>query len=151
MNPRTGLLNLVIIGTTIVFESFAVHCGHAQDATDLLRHVVRVNPVELPGRSNDERPAEFRLDSSLNSPGRRIDLSSISVHPWNPDTKTASSEGLGIRWYDESIPYQFPVCEQNLHSTDGIHLRVESRPRWGDFFHVVGEGEAGRLVWNHRQ
>ena len=67
--------------------------------------------------------------------GMRIDLSSLHVHPVD-----RAAEMLPLRWYDDAIPYEFPECEQNVHSTDGIHLKYESRPRWGEFYHLAGEG-----------
>src|SRR5581483_7897761 len=47
--------------------------------------------------------------------------------------------------------YEFPECEQNIHATDGLKLRFVSRPRWGDYYNVLGDGRAGRLVWTHTQ
>ena len=46
---------------------------------------------------------------------------------------------------------EFPECEQNVNDTDGVHLRYERRPRWGDFYNLSGKGRGGRLVWLHSQ
>src|SRR5262249_57645965 len=83
--------------------------------------------------------------------GRRIDLTSLAVVRWAGAAGKALSEPLPLRWYDDAIPYDFPECEQNAHATDGVNLRFVARPRWGDFYNLLGEGTGGRLVWTHTQ
>jgi hypothetical protein len=56
-----------------------------------------------------------------------------------------------VRWYDDAIPYDFPEVEQNVHATDGLNLRREIHPRWGDFYNLAGAGRGGRLAWLHTQ
>jgi hypothetical protein len=85
------------------------------------------------------------------TPGRRLDLSSLAVFPVDPASGLAKSHSLPLRWYDDSVPYEFPECEQNVNDTDGVHLRYETRLRWGDFYNLSGRGRGGRLVWLHSQ
>ena len=112
---------------------------------------MRVAPASLHGRSHDERPAELKLTPVDLPPGRRIDLSSLAVVPVDRAAGLARPHSLPLRWYDDSVPYEFPECEQNINDTDGVHLRYERRPRWGDFYNLSGKGRGGRLVWLHSQ
>ncbi len=118
---------------------------------DTRRVVVEVPAEVLAGRERDERPAEFRLKADSFAQGRRIDLASLQVVRCDPQTGKAVSDPLPLRWYDDAIPADFPACEQNAHATDGVNLTFVSRPNWGEFFNLLGEGAAGRLVWLHRQ
>jgi hypothetical protein len=102
-------------------------------------------------RLRDERPAEFRLRASSFGKNRRVDLASLRVVSWDPVHKKSVSKPLALRWYDDSIQYDFPECEQNVSNTNGRKLQFVSRPRWGDFYNLLGAGKGGRLVWPHTQ
>jgi hypothetical protein len=126
--------------------------GRSQPEEAALRRVVvRVEPVPLGERPADERPAMIRLVAADFAPGRRIDPASIQVVRHDPQSSRDLSPPLPIRWYDEAIPYDFPECEDNVHAGDGISLRFTARPRWGDFYNILGDGLGGRLAWTHRQ
>lgn len=112
---------------------------------------VRISPVDLGRRTRDEMPAEFRLVAADFARDRRFDLASLQVVRCDPDGDKDLSAPLPLRWYDDAVPYDFPECEQNVHATDGLHLTFVTRPRWGDFYNVLGDGAAGRLVWTHTQ
>jgi hypothetical protein len=113
--------------------------------------IVRIAASEIGHRTQDERPAEFRLAAPDIPPGRRVDPASFQVVRWDAKAGRALGRPWPVRWYDDSIPYDFPECEQNVHATDGLNLRFETRPRWGDFYNVLGDGKSGRIVWTHRQ
>lgn len=68
---------------------------------------------------------------------------------WDADQPVGKP--LPIRWYDDAIPYDFPDCEQNISATDGHQLTFTQRPRWGDYYNLLGSGAGGRLVWTHTQ
>jgi hypothetical protein len=116
-----------------------------------VRIKVRVAPLDLGPRVRDEMPAEFRLVASDFAPNRHIDPASLRVVRVDADGGKDASEPLPLRWYDDAIPYDFAECEQNVHATDGLHLTSVSHPRWGDFYNLLGDGTAGRLVWTHTQ
>ncbi len=117
-----------------------------------VRHVVaRVAPVDLASRSKDEQPAEVKLQAADFGGDGRLDLPSLRVTRYDPATEKETSAPLPWRWYDDAIPYDFPECEQNAHATDGVNLHFVSRPRWGDFYNLLGDGAGGRLVWTHTQ
>jgi hypothetical protein len=118
---------------------------------DARRVVFRVDPQPIPGRTRDERPALARLLASEFAPRRRIDPASVRVVRHDPATGLSVSGPLPSRWYDDAIPWDFPECEQNVHATDGASLAFVNRPRWGDFYNVLGDGSGGRLVWAHTQ
>jgi hypothetical protein len=129
----------------------ALWAGASPPALNCYRVVVRVAAADIGARPRDERPAEFRLSPADFAAGRRIDLASLQVVQWDPKAGKTLSSPLPLRWYDDSIPYEFAECEQNAHATDGVHLVFVTRPRWGDFYNVLGDGAGGRLVWTHMQ
>jgi hypothetical protein len=118
---------------------------------DMRRVTFRVEPGALRGRARDERPALARLLASGYDPRRRIDPASIQVVRYDPTADRELTGPLPFRWYDDSIPWDFPECEQNVHATDGVSLAFVNHPRWGDFYNVLGDGFGGRLVWTHTQ
>ncbi|MBI1917222.1 MAG: VCBS repeat-containing protein [Planctomycetes bacterium] len=120
-------------------------------AEDTVRVLVRVSAVDIGRRQRDEAPAEFRLCAVDFDANRRLDPASLRVVRCEAGTGKALSEPLPFRWYDDAIPYDFLECEQNVHATDGLRLQFVSRPRWGDFYNLLGEGKGGRLVWLHTQ
>jgi hypothetical protein len=129
----------------------AIWLGRGAPTPDRCRVVVRVPAAKIGPRPRDERPAEFRLAAGDFAAGRRFDLASLQVVRWDPKAANAVSGPLPLRWYDDAIPYGFPECEQNINATDGVRLNFVTRQRWGDFYNVLGDGAAGRLVWIHTQ
>jgi hypothetical protein len=147
----------IVAGFTIVPWGQAPQFGAAQVGANQKsqegrqRLLVEVPADDIRGRDRDERPAEMRIFAEDFAPDRRIDLASLEVVRCDRETGKELSGPLPLRWYDDAIPYDFPECEQNVHATDGTHLKFVSRPRWGDFYNLLGEGRAGRLVWLHTQ
>lgn len=117
---------------------------------DVQQVVVCVAAADIGRRSRDEWPAEFRLSAADFANGRRIDLGSLSVTRCDPEGRPLS-DPLPLRWYDDAVPFDFPEKEQNAHATDGINTTSVIRPRWGDFYNLLGDGISGRLVWLHTQ
>jgi hypothetical protein len=131
---------------------FAQTSGNELRSIVVQRIITKIAPEKLPPkRLHDERPAEFRIDKDMVDAKRRIDLASLRVVRIDSASGKEISESLPLRWYDDSIPVDFPECEQNVHATDGTHLTFISRPHWGEFYNLLGEGASGRLVWLHRQ
>jgi FG-GAP-like repeat len=130
--------------------------GEAGEANPVVRSDrqqvrVRVDRAPVAGRPFDERPAEYRLIASDFAAYRRIDPATLRVVRYDPHDGRELSEPLPFRWYDDSVPYDFPECEQNIHATDGLALRYIARPRRGELYNLRSEGAGGRLVWLHRQ
>lgn len=115
------------------------------------RIVVRVPPREIGGRAKDVSPAEYRLTGNDLQENRRLDPSTLQVFAWDTDLNQPVGKPLPIRWYDDAIPYDFPDCDQNLFATDGVHQKFTIRPRWGDYYNLLGDGAGGRLAWEHTQ
>jgi hypothetical protein len=115
------------------------------------RVLVKVAAVDIGRRARDEQPAEFRLVAADFARARRLDLASLEVVHWDQAAARPLSDPLPLRWYDDAIPNDFPECEENVSNTDGLHLPFISRRRWGDYYNLLGEGTAGRLVWRHTQ
>ncbi|MBM4068945.1 MAG: VCBS repeat-containing protein [Planctomycetes bacterium] len=122
-----------------------------EKAEENIRTIVRVAPRDIGRRPGDEMPAEFRLTAADLPGNRRLDPASLQVVRWDAGASRPLSKPLPLRWYDDAIPYDFPECEQNVHATDGLKLSFVKRPRWGDYYNLLGDGAGGRLVWTHKQ
>jgi len=127
------------------------------------RVVVEIPPQE-DGREGDERPVEVGVDfvQLLKEAGRgRLpDLSTVQVvrhdvgtgEPLKPE-KFAFAQGeydIPWRWYDAAIPYDFPEVERAVSYTKE-KLIFTNRPRFGYFYHAIGDGKSGRIVFPHRR
>src|SRR5262249_36320035 len=130
---------------------FLLTSATEEKLSDEVRLIVRVPPRDIGRRAKDEMPAELRLKASDFAAARPIAPASLRVVRWDVDAGRALSALLPLRWYDDAIPYNFPECEQNVHATDGLKLQFIPRPRWGDFYNLLGRGDGGRLVWPHLQ
>ena len=90
----------------------------------------------------------------------RIDVSSIQVARYVPATGSALKYGkwayaqteweVPFRWYDASIPEDFPEFDGNIDRTNG-ELRYTNFRGWGYFYETLGEWEGGHLAWTHTQ
>jgi hypothetical protein len=149
----TAIHNALVAVALLSVSSFAKDQPNAARPEGRQRLLVEIPPTDLrgPGRERDERPAEMRIDAADFGRNQSIDLPSLTVVRFDRETGKELSGPLPLRWYDDAIPYDFPECEQNVHATDGVHLTFVSRQRWGEFFNLVGDGRAGRLVWLHTQ
>lgn len=115
-------------------------------------------------RPGDEQPAEVTIDfvKLLNEVGidRLPDMTSVQVIRHDANTgkpikqnKFAYAMGefdLPWRWYDASIAYEFPEVERAVSYTDG-KLEFKTRPRFGYYYHCIGDWKAGKLVFPHRR
>jgi hypothetical protein len=129
------------------------------------RLLVRVDPKPGGGRATDEAPAGMRIDFAQALHARHdyrdaVDFRSVTVVRYDPATGQPLDDGRWaygqspadrpFRWYDAAIPEAFPEVEVNLSATEG-RLQWVEHPRWGHFYDVVGDGQAGRLAWVHTQ
>lgn len=156
-------VNSVVLIAATLFVALWI-CAHpprsaAQNAVSqdlapagrLVEIIVEVPPGDLGGRSSDLAPAELVIGSSELQEGETIDLATLEVVPWNVAAHEAKGQPLPLRWYDDAIGIDFLEAEQNAHSTNGVDLTYTPRPRWGDFYNVLGDARSGRLVWVHTQ
>src|SRR5438552_2218197 len=107
MNLRTTGFAVTVLCTAVPFWP-----GAGRQTSDRCRVVVSVAAVDIGSRPHDERPADFRMAARDFTADRRIDLASLQVVRWDPETSAAVSGPLPLRWYDDAIPYDFPECEQ---------------------------------------
>jgi hypothetical protein len=130
------------------------------------RILVEVTPFDIGSRASDEMPAELVVDlkaklAELKIEDQKVDLSSLQVMRYNPATGKAEPYEPGyeyghspadrpFRWYDASIPYDFPQILGAISRTNG-ELHREKKPRAGYFYNVLGDGDSGRLAWSHTQ
>lgn len=143
MNPTTIMVVIAAFGLACILPS--------EEEEKSLCVIVRIAPRDIGKRSKDEMPAEYRLAAPDIPANRNLDPASLQVVRWDADAEKPVGKPLPLRWYDDAIAYDFPDCEQNLHATDGVKLTYTRRPRWGDYYNLLGDGDGGRLVWTHRQ
>ncbi|MFB3904608.1 MAG: FG-GAP repeat domain-containing protein [Acidobacteriota bacterium] len=128
------------------------------------RMLVEVAPVDLAGRGHDQLPTEIEIDflSELKKLGetRLPDLASLQVMkveplcgdplPFKDFAYGRSPHDRPFRWYDASVPYEFPEFMGSINHTAG-EIRMRNRTRGGHFYNVVGDWRQGRLAWVHDQ
>lgn len=151
MAPRISAL--AILNAALALASLVINSALGQEQKDVarVRVIVDVPAEKLTQRNFDERPAEFHVRAADFGAGRCIELETLEVVRVDRESEKAVTAPLAVRWYDDSIPYEFPECEQNAHATNGLDLIFVKRPRWGEFYNLLGHGKSGRLVWLHRQ
>src|SRR5205085_579316 len=142
---------LCFLAAVLAVTAARTNENRAPLSKDTVRVLVRVSAADIGRRQRDEAPAEYRLRAADFDGSRHLDPASLQVVRCEAGTGKALSGPLPFRWYDDAIPYDFPECEQNIHATDGLRLQFVSRPRWGGFYNLLGEGKGGRLVWLHTQ
>lgn len=141
-------LTTMVIPYLVIGLSWGLPAGDEDRSVQI---IVSVPSRDIGNRVKDEMPAEFHIAPSDVPANRRLDPASLAVVRWNADAGKPVGKPLPLRWYDDAVPYDFLDCEQNLHATDGLKLTYTKRPRWGDYYNLLGDGAGGRLVWTHTQ
>src|SRR5207245_8023108 len=87
-------------------------------------------------------------------------LSSLQIVQYDPDSGKPNPYGnyahargpfdRPFRWYDSSIPYQFPEFLGYASEHDGQFPR-QVRIRAGYFYDALGDWKEGHLAWVHTQ
>lgn len=128
-----------------------------------LRVVVGIDVADQEVRAGDEQPAEIPIDFAklLSEAGidRLPDMTSLQVIRHDASTGKPIKQGkfafavgefdIPWRWYDAAIAYDFPEVERAVSYTDG-KLEYKTRPRFGYFYHCIGDWRTGKLVFPHR-
>jgi hypothetical protein len=128
------------------------------------RLLVRVDSVDIHGRESDEMPTRVHISADevqarTGSKGK-IDVASLEVEQYDPSTGKAIPYGkwayahheweVPYRWYDDSIPEDFPEVVGNIVPETG-ELKFVPERNWGYFYETVGEWDGGNLAWTHTQ
>ena len=89
-----------------------------------LHWLVRVDPAEIGAQRRDEMPAEVILDCGKE---RALDPSSLRIFRADAtgklspaDAAAGREESLPMRWYDDSIPYDFPGMTASAKSASSM-------------------------------
>ncbi len=128
------------------------------------RVLVRVDPVDIHGRSTDEMPTRIHLSAAdvaaRTGAKGKIDVASLQVEQYDPATGKAIPYGkwayakadweLPYRWYDDTIPEDFPEVVGNINPETG-ELKFVPERNWGYFYETVGEWDGGNIAWTHIQ
>jgi hypothetical protein len=128
------------------------------------RITVKVDPLEIHGRAADEMPTRYHftaneIQKATGAQGR-IDVGSIEVERYSPADgepipygKWAYAQAnweLPYRWYDDSIPENYPEVVGNINPDTG-ELKYSPERNWGYLLETLGEWEGGNLAWTHVQ
>jgi hypothetical protein len=116
---------------------------------------------EPSARKGDEAPAvaEIDFDAILRqvAPGRTIDLNAVQVIRQAASGPVASHSRFAFgsaeydapwRWYDDSIPHEFPEVERAV-STTSDKLQYTSIAGFGHYYDCLGSWRSGRLAFSH--
>jgi len=130
------------------------------------RLIVEVPAQAIGPRRADELPARVTLDFPALLAGvhgeRLADLASLRVARLDPATgaeiaaekrypHARDAFELPFRWYDASIPFDFPETISAISATKGGALRRVPRLRMGHMYNTLGDGTHGELAWTHTQ
>lgn len=128
------------------------------------RILVRVDPLDIGARAADEMPTRIHishddLQAKVGTSGK-IDVTSIQVAQYDPTNGEPIKYGkwayahtdweLPNRWYDDSIPEDFPEVVGNINPDTG-ELKFVPQRNWGYFNETLGEWDGGYLSWIHTQ
>jgi FG-GAP-like repeat len=128
------------------------------------RLLVRVEPAPLGSRSSDEMPTRIAitpelLHSQLGISGK-INVASLEVERYDVNSGQPILYGkwayahagweLPYRWYDGSIPENFPEVVGDINPHTG-ELNYTPEKNWGYLYETLGEWESGNLAWTHVQ
>ncbi|HVU88546.1 MAG TPA: VCBS repeat-containing protein [Pirellulales bacterium] len=121
-------------------------------------------PAREASARTDERPADVRIEFATLLAGQGIEdqvVDPASIQVIRHEAATGAPERTGLfafargefeipsRWYDATIPYEFPECNINLATSQGRLPRTKET-RTGYFYECVGEGRDGHLAFVHR-
>lgn len=129
------------------------------------RVLVKVDPVDINGRTSDEMPASFPVSFEellvAHNISGQVDLSSLQVHKYDPTTGT--TEGFkafdtAISEYDRPCRFDDDVLPQDYPSRVGYASEYPNgRPgiyimkRKARLFNRAIDNKSGKVVWVHTQ
>jgi hypothetical protein len=160
---RIGLLFFLAL-CICSFSGFRTQKAPAWVGKGSHRILVRVDPMDLLGRNSDEMPTRIHITAddvlALTGSQRKIDAASFEVEQYDPNSGEPVPYGkwvyahaaweLPYRWYDDSIPEQFPEVVGNVNPQTG-ELAFTPQRNWGYFYETLGEWNGGNLAWTHIQ
>ncbi len=130
-----------------------------------IRLLVKADPLNIGKRTSDEMPASYSVNFvellAANKIAGEVDLSSLQVHKYNPQTGAAekfepfdsaiSPYDHPCRFDDNAVPEDYP---SNIgHSSDYKDGRppLSIAKRKGRLFDREMENTAGQIIWAHNQ
>ena len=129
------------------------------------RILVKVDPLALEDGKADERPARYAIDFAgllaANGISGEVDLSSLQVHKYNPETGSAepfkpfdtavSTYDRPCRFDDEAVPEDYPTRIGYASDFEDGRPPVTITKRKGRLFDREMDNAAGNIVWVHTQ
>jgi hypothetical protein len=128
------------------------------------RVLVRIDSRDLHGRASDEMPTQISITPELLKSragvSGRIDVASFEVERYDPKYAQPVKYGkwayahadweLPYRWYDSTIPQDYPVIEDYVDQNTGA-ITYTTEKNWGYLLGTLGEWQSGNLAWTHVQ
>ncbi len=130
-----------------------------------IRLLVKTDPVDIGKRASDEMPARYSVNFvellAANKISGEVDLSTLQVHKYNPQTGAAekfkpfgsalSEYDLPCRFDDNAVPEDYP--SRIGYSSDYKDGRppVSITKRKGRLFDREMDNSAGQIIWTHTQ
>ena len=127
---------------------------------------MRVDPLDTGERAVDEMPARIHISAqgvrarAGTAAAGKIDVASLEVEQYNPRSGEPVPYGkwayahagweVPYRWYDDSVPEDFPEVVGNINPETG-ELKFVPERNWGYFYETVGEWDGGNVAWTHTQ
>jgi hypothetical protein len=169
--PRKGqsAAMVVVLAVCAGTAALRLHSAHAAPQPDWVsnrtyRILVQVDPLDIGARKWDEMPARIHVfaDDVPEHAGTEglIDVASLQIEQYDPATGKAIPYGkwayatdnweVPYRWYDDSIPENFPEVVGNINPDTG-ELKFTPERNWGYFYETLGDWKSGNLAWTHTQ
>ena len=166
MSTGTRFIVVMVLSLPAVFPAGARPAAESPSWVGQGRYrlLVKLEPVDLGDRASDEMPARLDITAErlreLAGAAALIDAASIQVARYDPKTgkpipyeKWAYGQAdweVPFRWYDATIPEEFPEFAGNIDSTNGKLVYTKHRG-WGYLYETLGDWKSGHLAWVHTQ
>lgn len=168
-HKRFYLASFMLVALTFAVLTIKLHSAPNVRQPDWVsarryRILVRVDPLNIASRKSDEMPTRIHISAAdvnkqTGSSGL-IDVASLQVEQYDPATGKAIPYGkwayaktdweVPYRWYDDTIPEDFPEVVGNINPDTG-ELKFTPERNWGYFYETLGDWKGGNLAWTHTQ
>lgn len=160
------LIATVLFGCIMVKKMYSASMSRQPEwvSSRTYRILVRVDPLDIGARKSDEMPTRIHISAAdvREHTGTKglIDVASLQVEQYDLLTGKAIPYGkwayananweVPYRWYDDSIPENFPEVVDDINPDTG-ELKFTPERNWGYFYETLGDWKGGNLAWTHTQ
>lgn len=166
------LFSLPVIATGMLMILTACQTGRPALGKDpswegkgAFRILVKVDPIALGNQDADERPVKYPIDFANllveNRLSGEVDLSTLQVHKYNPETGVAepfssfenaiSSYDRPCRFDDNAVPEDYPTRIGYASDVESGRPQITITKRKGRLFDREMDNAEGNVIWVHTQ